>query len=133
MRGIWRFLFPRSISTEDRIRRINLRRTELAGISDEALRDAGRRSRDLLETIAVTAVIAARVQGLVMFDVQLQGALAMADGKIAEMQTGEGKTLAAVSVLFALISLSCGDQSEHDPIRPFPFYASLATRAPPLL
>src|SRR5438094_1368248 len=96
MRGIWRFLFPRSISTEDRIRRINLRRTELAGISDEALRDAGRRSRDLLETIAVTAVIAARVVGLVMFDVQLQGALALASGKIAEMQTGEGKTLAAV-------------------------------------
>jgi len=99
MRGIWRFLFPRSISTEDRVRRINRRRTELAGISDEALRDAGRRSRDLLETIAVTAVIAARVLGLVMFDVQLQGALALADGKIAEMQTGEGKTLAAVPAI----------------------------------
>src|SRR5436853_1517036 len=96
MRGIWRFLFPRSISTEDRVRRINLRRTELAGISDEALRDAGRRSKDLLETIAVTAVIAVRVLGLTMFDVQLQGALALANGKIAEMQTGEGKTLAAV-------------------------------------
>src|SRR5438876_771544 len=99
MRGIWRFLFPRSISTEDRVRRINLRRTELAGISDEALRDAGRRSRDLLETIAVTAVVAARVLDLVMFDVQLQGALALAKGKIAEMQTGEGKTLAAVPAI----------------------------------
>jgi len=31
-----------------------------------------------------------------MFDVQLQGAVALAEGKIAEMQTGEGKTLAAV-------------------------------------
>jgi preprotein translocase subunit SecA len=31
-----------------------------------------------------------------MFDVQLQCALALAAGKIAEMQTGEGKTLAAV-------------------------------------
>ena len=31
-----------------------------------------------------------------MFDVQLQGALALAAGRIAEMQTGEGKTLAAV-------------------------------------
>src|SRR5437879_4945790 len=31
-----------------------------------------------------------------MFDVQLQGALALANGRIAEMQTGEGKTLAAV-------------------------------------
>ena len=31
-----------------------------------------------------------------MFDVQLEGALALANGKIVEMQTGEGKTLAAV-------------------------------------
>src|SRR2546425_6262865 len=31
-----------------------------------------------------------------MFDVQIQGAVALASGKIAEMQTGEGKTLAAV-------------------------------------
>src|SRR5262245_13812641 len=31
-----------------------------------------------------------------MFDVQLQGAVVMANGKIAEMQTGEGKTVAAV-------------------------------------
>ena len=34
--------------------------------------------------------------GLDMFDVQVRGALALADGRIAEMQTGEGKTLAAV-------------------------------------
>ena len=34
-----------------------------------------------------------------MFDVQLQGALALAHGKIAEMQTGEGKTLAAVPAI----------------------------------
>ena len=31
-----------------------------------------------------------------MFDVQLHAALALADGKIVEMQTGEGKTVAAV-------------------------------------
>jgi preprotein translocase subunit SecA len=46
--------------------------------------------------VAVTAVVAARVLGLQMFDVQLQGALALAGGRVAEMQTGEGKTLAAV-------------------------------------
>jgi preprotein translocase subunit SecA len=34
-----------------------------------------------------------------MFDVQLSGALALASGKIAEMQTGEGKTLAAVPAI----------------------------------
>jgi preprotein translocase subunit SecA len=46
--------------------------------------------------VAVTAVVASRVLGLHMFDPQLEGALAMAHGRIVEMQTGEGKTLAAV-------------------------------------
>src|SRR5215468_3720598 len=96
MRDLFRSLFHRSISGEDQIRQINRRRYELANASDEDLNQLSRRSGDLLETIAVTAVVAARVLGLVMFDVQIQGALALANGKIAEMQTGEGKTLAAV-------------------------------------
>jgi preprotein translocase subunit SecA len=41
-------------------------------------------------------VIAERVLGLHLFDVQILGALALQRGHIAEMQTGEGKTLAAV-------------------------------------
>jgi preprotein translocase subunit SecA len=95
MREWFRSLF-RSQSTEDRIRQTNRRRIELAEVSDETLRETGKRSKELIETLAVTAVVAARVLGLVMFDVQLQGAVALAEGKIAEMQTGEGKTLAAV-------------------------------------
>jgi preprotein translocase subunit SecA len=47
-------------------------------------------------SIAASAVAAARALGQEMFDVQIQGALALARGGIAEMQTGEGKTLAAV-------------------------------------
>jgi preprotein translocase subunit SecA len=96
MREWLRSLFSRSQSSEDKIRQINERRTALANASDETLRETARRSTELIETIAVTAVVAARVLGLVMFDVQLQGAVALAEGKIAEMQTGEGKTLAAV-------------------------------------
>src|SRR5713226_6407506 len=96
MREWFRSLFWSSRASEDTIHRINRRRRELADVSDETLRETGKRSRDLTETIAVTAIIAARVLGLVMFDVQLQGAVALAEGKIAEMQTGEGKTLAAV-------------------------------------
>ena len=46
--------------------------------------------------MAVTAVVVSRVLGLQMFDAQLEGALALAHGRIVEMQTGEGKTLAAV-------------------------------------
>ena len=50
----------------------------------------------MVETFALAAVIAERVLGLRMFDVQILGALALQRGHIAEMQTGEGKTLAAV-------------------------------------
>src|SRR6516162_9660043 len=99
MREWFRSLFSRSQSTEDKIRQINRRRSELANESDETLREAGKRSKELIETLAVTAIIAARVLGLTMFDVQLQGAVALAEGKIAEMQTGEGKTLAAVPAI----------------------------------
>nr|MDQ2711032.1 accessory Sec system translocase SecA2 [Acidobacteriota bacterium] len=54
---------------------------------------------DIVETFALTAVIAERVLGLRMFDVQILGALALQRGHIAEMQTGEGKTLAAVPAM----------------------------------
>ena len=75
---------------------INRRRAEISKLSDDDLRSAANHSQDLLELVAITAVVAARVLGLEMFDVQVRGTLALADGKIAEMQTGEGKTLAAV-------------------------------------
>ncbi len=41
--------------------------------------------------------------------------------------------LAAVCVFLGFVSLSYRHESEHDPIRAFPFYASLASRAPPVL
>ena len=69
---------------------------DLTGNNDEQLKELYKRSKSLIETTAIVAVVAARVLGLLMFDVQLQGAVVMASGKIAEMQTGEGKTLAAV-------------------------------------
>src|SRR5215472_15615632 len=96
MRRFLRSLFPGSVSADFRICQINQRRAELSQLGDEELKSVGRRAHDLIEIMAVVAVVGARLLGLVMFDVQLQGALALADGKIAEMQTGEGKTLAAV-------------------------------------
>ena len=57
---------------------------------------SARGGADPVETFALAAVIAERVLGLRMFDVQILGALALQRGDIAEMQTGEGKTLAAV-------------------------------------
>ena len=50
----------------------------------------------MIPLFAATAVAASRLLGQDMFDVQLRGALALTRGSIAEMQTGEGKTLAAV-------------------------------------
>jgi preprotein translocase subunit SecA len=88
-------LGPRDTTAQD-LDTINRRRAELSGFSDADLKAAAQRSPALLELVAITAVAAARVLGLEMFDVQLRGALALANGRIAEMQTGEGKTLAAV-------------------------------------
>src|SRR3984957_16654246 len=77
------------------IESINRRRAELVkAASREALREAFHLSKDLAETVAVVAAVAARTVHPEMFDVQLQGALALARGRIVEMQTGEGKTLA---------------------------------------
>ena len=78
---------------------IKRRREELSLLADDQLRSAATATRgepDVTETFALTAVIAERVLALRMFDVQLQGALVLHHGHIAEMQTGEGKTLAAV-------------------------------------
>ncbi|QOY88573.1 preprotein translocase subunit SecA [Paludibaculum fermentans] len=57
------------------------------------------RPDDLHRWIALAAVLAERELGLSLFDVQLQGCLALTNGRIAEMQTGEGKTLAAVPAI----------------------------------
>ena len=50
----------------------------------------------LVESFALVCEAAWRILKLHPFDVQVLGALAMYQGKLAEMQTGEGKTLTAV-------------------------------------
>lgn len=92
---------------------IGKRRRELSRLSDNGLRSAAHAARQEAETtelFALSAEIAARVLGLNMFEVQLQGALAMQRGQIAEMQTGEGKTLAAVP---AIIWYACKGRGIH--------------------
>ena len=76
----------------------------------------GDESDDLSSLIASTAVAAERTLGLRMFDVQIRGALAMANGCIAEMQTGEGKTLAATpaAVWFAKAGLGVHVMTVND-------------------
>ena len=83
-------------SREKSIEWIDSRRRQLDGVSNEDLKAVARDAHTLPETFAVTAVLAERLLGYKMFPVQLHCALALADGKVAEMQTGEGKTLSAV-------------------------------------
>ncbi len=96
MRGLLRKLFARLDSTPRQIERINALRAELTRKSETELRAYARQATDGFEIMAAAAAVAARVLNQEMFDVQLQGALALTKGRIAEMQTGEGKTLAAV-------------------------------------
>jgi preprotein translocase subunit SecA len=96
MRSWWRSLFRRGPVSSPTIDHVNALRATYAGLNDDELDRTARTVSSLPEVVAVAAVLASRVLGVQMFDEQIQGALALADGKVIEMQTGEGKTLAAV-------------------------------------
>lgn len=89
---------------------IHRRRGELAGWSEADLRERFHATEDLAEGMAISAEAAHRVLGMEMFEVQLQGALSLARGRVAEMQTGEGKTLACTP---AVAWLARGSQGVH--------------------
>src|ERR687894_3014326 len=56
---------------------------------------------DLLpEAFAVVRETSRRTLGMRPFDVQIMGGIALHEGKIAEMKTGEGKTLAATMPVY---------------------------------
>jgi preprotein translocase subunit SecA len=89
---------------EKNVQRINAFEPELELESDEELREryqalreralAGETLDELLyESFAVTREAAKRTLGQRHFDVQLIGGMVLHDGSIAEMRTGEGKTL----------------------------------------
>lgn len=93
----WRSLIGRRrVSTPRELDHVRTLRDGFVHLDDETLGREARTASRLPEIVAVTAVVASRVLGLQMFDRQLEAALALAHGRIVEMQTGEGKTLAAV-------------------------------------
>ncbi|MBP7200479.1 MAG: preprotein translocase subunit SecA [Mesotoga sp.] len=61
------------------------------------------------EAFALVREAAKRTTGMRAFDVQLMGAMSLNEGKIAEMKTGEGKTLVATMPLYlnALTGKGC--------------------------
>ena len=67
---------------------------ELAGVTDENLARRAVAAADDAGFCAVGREAARRALGERPFDVQLLGTLVMLDGQVAEMATGEGKTLA---------------------------------------
>ena len=88
------------------VARINALEPEMQKLDDDALRTktaefkqriAGGESLDkiLPEAFAVVREASRRVLGLRHYDVQLIGGMVLHQGKIAEMRTGEGKTLVA--------------------------------------
>ena len=93
------------------VARINALEPELEKLSDEQLRAKtqefqnrlaqGQTLDDLLvEAFAVVREASKRVMKMRHFDVQLIGAMALHNGKIAEMRTGEGKTLTGTLAVY---------------------------------
>ena len=90
---------------------VNALESNFQSLSDEELRDetrsfreryaAGEKLDDLLpEAFAAVREAARRTIGLRHFDVQLMGGAALHLGNIAEMKTGEGKTLVATTAAY---------------------------------
>ena len=93
------------------VRKINDLEPDIEQLSDEALRgqrhllrsrlDEGQSLEDLLpEAFATVREAGRRALGLRLFDVQMIGGITLHEGKIAEMRTGEGKTLVATLPLY---------------------------------
>ncbi|MFU8787509.1 MAG: preprotein translocase subunit SecA [Methylobacter sp.] len=88
------------------VKKINALASEYEKLSDDALKAKTQEFRDRLaqgekldnllpEAFATVREASTRVFGMRHFDVQLIGGMILHDGKIAEMKTGEGKTLMA--------------------------------------
>ncbi len=93
------------------VEKINALEPKMQALSDEALRAKtdefkarlaeGASLDDLLvEAFAVVREASRRVLGMRHFDVQLIGGMVLHQGKIAEMRTGEGKTLVATLAVY---------------------------------
>ncbi|MBI2797897.1 preprotein translocase subunit SecA [Candidatus Saccharibacteria bacterium] len=94
-----------------RVERINALEPEIKKLTDKQLKEetnkfkkqleSGKKLDDILErAFAVVREASRRTIGQRHFDVQLVGGIVLHEGKIAEMKTGEGKTLVATLPLY---------------------------------
>ena len=102
----------------NRVGEVNYLEDEISQLSDEELREKtiefreryadGESLEELLpEAFAVVREASVRTLGLRHFDVQLIGGMVLNEGQIAEMKTGEGKTL--VSTLAGYLNAIPGE------------------------
>jgi preprotein translocase subunit SecA len=115
---------------QKRVALIGAFEAELEHDSDEELRqrmDALReRASDgesldalLPECFAIVRETGRRTMGMRHFDVQLIGGMALHEGQIAEMKTGEGKTLTAtLAVVLNSLAVREGDRDDEQPDGP---------------
>ena len=93
------------------VNKINALEPDMEQLSDEALTEQKNVFRERLEggenleallpeAFAVVREAGKRALGLRIFDVQLIGGITLHEGRIAEMRTGEGKTLVATLALY---------------------------------
>ncbi|MDA1343068.1 MAG: preprotein translocase subunit SecA [Proteobacteria bacterium] len=101
------------------VKRINALSSDYEKLSDEALKaktdefrnrlNKGEKLDSLIpEAFAVVREASSRVFGMRHFDVQFIGGMILNDGKIAEMKTGEGKTLMATLAAYLNALPGCG-------------------------
>ncbi len=93
------------------LQKINRLSDDMCSLSDEELRAMTGKFQSMLsegmsessilpEAYAAMREAMRRVLGLYLYDVQVLGALALYEGKLAEMKTGEGKTFTAALPLY---------------------------------
>jgi preprotein translocase subunit SecA len=95
------------------VEKINSFEQKIKSLSDEELKNKTKEFKQRIlngetldklipEAFAVVREAAVRTVGMRHFDVQLMGGVVLFNGKIAEMKTGEGKTLAATLPLYLI-------------------------------
>ncbi len=93
---------------EDLLPQVDDRGEELADLDVAELTEIARQAEDFVEICAVGREAAWRALGERPYDVQLLGVMSMLSGHVAEMATGEGKTLAAAIAAYGHVRLGNG-------------------------
>jgi preprotein translocase subunit SecA len=93
---------------EKHLPKIDAREEELQELTDEELIEAAGAAESYVDICAIGREAARRALDQRAYDVQLIGVMAMLDYRVAEMATGEGKTLAAAIAAYGHVRLGRG-------------------------